>query len=87
MQAAERKDLIQLYGAGDSSKAAPICGGCLALLALLVVLGGSPAGEDTTAPGPMVVAAAQPKPVSARADQLRKQTFEARRETFARDRR
>lgn len=79
MHAAERERLVQMYSAGDSSKAVPICAGCLALLALVVVTGSSKADDFAQSPRPTVIAAAQATPAGSRSEQHRKQTFEARR--------
>lgn len=87
MTTAERERLVQMYSVGDSRKAVPICGGCLALLVLVVVLGSSQDDEYAQSPRPTLIAAAQAKPVGARSGEHRKQTFEARRVAFTRDRR
>jgi hypothetical protein len=86
MTAAERKKLVQMYGVGDSSKAAgPICGVCLALLVLVVVLGSPSQGDDyAQSPRPTFTAAARGDPLGARSDPYGKQTFEARRVAFDR---
>jgi hypothetical protein len=82
MHSAERERLVQAYNAGNSSKAAPICGGCLAMLMLIVVLGSPPrADEYAQATRPTVIAAAPAKRVGG-SEQHRQQTFEARRVAF-----
>jgi len=83
MHSAERESLVQAYNAGNSSKAAPICVGCLAILVLVVVLG-SPPGADAQATQPTVIAAAAAAKVGG-SEQHRQQTFVTsdNRPTFA----
>ena len=86
MHAAERERLIQMYSVGDSSKAVPVCAGCLALLVLVVVLGAPSQGDQyAESPPPTAIAAAHAKPVGAQSEQHRQRTFEARRVAFTRD--
>jgi hypothetical protein len=81
MHAAERERLLQAYNAGDSSKAVPICGGCLAVLVLVVVLGSPRADEYAHANRPTPMATASEKRISV-SEQPRQHTFEVRRVAF-----
>ena len=80
MHSAERERLVQTYTAGNSSKVVPICGGCLAVLVLVVVLGSPRADEYAQA---TAIATASAKRVSV-SEQHRQHTFEARRVAFQR---
>jgi hypothetical protein len=83
MHSAERERVVQAYNARNSSKAAPICAGCLAILVLIVVLGAPPGAAEqpqTTSPRVIAAAASDKGIVSA---PYRQQTFEARRVAFA----
>ena len=78
MHSTERESLVQTYTVANSSKAPPICGGCLAVLVLVVVLGSPRADEYAQATS---IATASAKRVSV-SEQHRQHTFEARRLAF-----
>jgi hypothetical protein len=82
MNSAERERLVQTYVAGTSSNSALICGGWLAVLVLIVVLGSPRADESTQANQPTAMAAASAKRVVAESERDRQRTFEARRVAF-----
>lgn len=81
MHSAERERLVQTYTARNSSNAALTCGGCLAMLVLIVVLGTPRADESAQANRPTAIVAASAR-VGAQSEQNRKHTFEARRVAF-----
>ena len=82
MHSAERERLVQTYTAEDSSNAALICGRCLAMLVLIVVLGSPRADESAQANRPTDIVAASAKRVGAQSEENRRHTFEARRLAF-----
>lgn len=85
MHSAEREQVIQDYSVGNSSRGAvSICGGCLAILVLIVVVGSPQTDEYAQANRPTAIAAAQGKRVGAQSEQHRRDTFEARRVAFTR---
>ena len=82
MHSAERERLVQTYTAEDSSNAALICGSCLAMLVLVIVVGSPRADESIQANRPTDIVAASAKRVDAQSERHRRHTFDARRVAF-----